>query len=159
MFGLLATVSNVSASEPLYPNSLLNWLRIIDSDEFDLVLATDQHGYYFAIKRDSDGDVLFCKFDHSNKDNIRESSWSVRGPNGETVLDTDSAKKSPDGITITYKNASGGVVRTIIYDAGLLFPIRKHEHKGVRIIFSGHLMNGSKKVLFDEFVLLPQHAG
>ncbi len=161
---LCSTVRTTAASEPLYPDSLLNWLRIIDSDDLTLLCASNQHGFYFAVKLDSDGDIVFCHFNHSNEpiDNPRQFSLVVRDADGNDLHDIDSNKRSPSTVKIEYSEDSHfGPIKTsssatIAYSRGVTYPLRTHNHKVIRICYVEILRDGTKKILFDQVMHLPQ---
>jgi len=161
---LYSTVPATATSEPLYPDSLLNWLRIIESNDFTLLSASSQHGYYLAVKMDANGGILFCDYEHSSRsrNNPRNFSLAIRDAEGNDLHDFDSKKKSPDAVDITYPKSSRVSLGrtsssvTIAYSAGVLYPLRKHNHTAVRIQYIETLKDGTMKMLFDQLVPLPK---
>ena len=144
-----------AASEPVADDSLLGWLRIIDSDTFTLLCASNQHGYYFAVKIDSDGDILFCKHKHrEGSTNNARFVLTVEDKHNNDLHDIDSQKESPDSVRIAHHvNESSSV--TIAYPAGVIYPLREHDHTTLRVRYTENRNDGRKVTLFDQFVYLP----
>ena len=156
-----------TASDPLSPDSLLNWLRIIDLKNFKLLHAADYNGTFFAVKIDGDGDILFCRYEHSgDRDRGKDARGfilSVVDLQGNELHHFDSKKRSPPSKKITYtKNLQLGPIQTkssvtIAYLAGTIYPLRKHDVPKVRVRYFETMENGRKKVLFDQRIqLLPK---
>jgi hypothetical protein len=92
---------------PLSPDTMLHWLQIIDSDEYRLLQAVDQNGYYFAVKQDKDGDIVFCDYWYGPEKEKTGKSFELVVSNlkKEDLYDWDS-KKSPATPTATISYTS-----------------------------------------------------
>ena len=164
---LMVSLSTSSSfgQESLQPDSLLNWLKIIDSEGFKLISACDQNGFYFAVKSDADGDIVFAKYEHEenpNATNPRSFSLQIKDENGEDLLDWDSKKKNPDSKEITYSGKKQiGPAKlyksiTITYSLGSIYPLKNRSGKGFKIQYAEKLGEDRTNVLFEQWIAKPQ---
>ena len=157
--------SSASSQEPLRPDSLLNWLKIIKLEGYDLISACDQNGFYFAVKVDADGDILFADYEHTrdplNRRNPRGFSRSVTDEDGKELFDWDSKKRSPESKEVEYSSEKrlgpAKVSRsvTVAYSTGRIYPLIDRSSKRIRIRYLEELDEGKSKVLFDHWIVMP----
>jgi hypothetical protein len=159
---LLTTVSyrNATAQEEVVPDSLLNWLRIVQSDGYRLVYAADKEGHFYAFYVDQDGDLLIANHCHDKNLAIDGSAFRVSDPESDRDLhDLTSKKEGPDykRITYTIRSAAGSSTKeismTTVYPTGILYPLKTTKPGVVRVqILVGELPN--QRTLLDEKVTL-----
>lgn len=154
---LFTQSSSVVAEDHLFPDSLLNWLRIIQCDGFRLVHASDRNGHYFAIYVDKDGDLLIAEdcYDVAQ----RGKTYDYRVVDTETnkgLHDPSSPKDSPDAWPdykkVTYSFKDGSSI-TNIYPTGYLYPLVKGDRKEVRVKIIAET-GDRKQILLDEVIQL-----
>lgn len=158
-----ASSNSLAGAPPLRPDTLLNWLRIIDIPNARLIYAADTNGYYFAVKVDQDGDILFCEYGHAveNRADVRSFSLDVLDSDGESLHDLDCRKKSPDTVEIEYRKESALAPAdtysstTVAYSRGTVIPLRRHGDSAVVIKYVD--TTGEKRVvLLSQRIALPQ---
>ena len=154
--------ATAQAQDPIVPDSLLNWLRLIEQDDFQTLNAADQNGFYFAVKIDEDGDILFASHEHrENAKSERLFSTRVQTLEGDELFDSDSKKRNPESIKVTYKSELRGIVKvrssiTVAYSPGMIYPLKKRDQKSIRVQYVEDLGDNKKNVLFNHVVILPQ---
>ena len=152
--------TNVSHQE-LWPDSLLNWLRIIDIEGYKLLQAVDQNGYYFAVKQDADGDVVFCQYRHTSEVVASTDSVVLRVSTlkGEDLFDWGSKKMlALSSAKIEYSTqvqvgpVSGCSSVTVAYLRGICYPLIEHRVAEVRVSYTRG--GEESEILFDQVVEL-----
>lgn len=142
MIFLLSAPATAQEQKELFPDTLLNWLRIIETDGFSVIYANDEDGEYTAISVDNDGDLLIATHDHNTKDNDGDSAVNkkerrfriVDVQTGDNLWDKSSKKETPDSAKITYKG-NNGIAKwsmTNSYPRGILYPLKPYEGRKVR---------------------------
>ncbi len=167
---LLCLVSVLSATaaaqehKDVVPDSLLNWLRIIEISGFKLVYASDDDGLFTAISVDSDGDLLIAK--HRGKTNDKQvevakigEEWSMRVvdvKSGQDLWDDQVKKPSPDSARVTHTSTNGVFTSsmTIAYTRGILYPLKPYEGTKVRYEVYRHV-KGVKETKLSHVLTLP----
>ena len=152
--------------ESLKPDSLLNWLKIIDLQDHKLISASDENGFFFAVKLDPDGDVLFANYEHSDgtrlEKNPRSFSLRIANENDEDLYDSDSDKRSPDSRQIEYSAEKRvGVVKesgsvTVAYSLGTIYPLNSRSEKRIKIQYKEKLDDDRTELLFEQWIEIPQ---
>src|SRR5579871_1678296 len=164
---LSASILMATEPQPPEPDSLLSWLRIIDIKGYRLLHASDQNGFYFAVKVDSDGDILFCHHEQSKPATAAGTSTiRIADPKSDADLqDPKSKKTGPEPVTITYvREIPDGVVRiqtatNVTFPTGSLYPLNNREIGAVHITWTREDEHHEKKVLFYQLVQLPHSTG
>ncbi len=157
LLAVLSTSTVTAAQDaPLKPDSLLNWLRIIDVPNTRLLFAADTNGFYFAVKVDADRDILFCNFEHPPRNPATERSFSleVLDTKGRSLHDFDDKKESPDTVILKYEFESPPGYVTVAYSRGFVFPLRKHDDPEV-IVSYVETTGGKDRVLLSQRIQLP----
>jgi hypothetical protein len=130
-----------------------------------LVYAGDVDGYYFAVKIDKDGDLLFCDYDHDKaaRNNSRAFSIDVFDSKGKSLHDISSKKKSPDSAEITYRReAAVGPLATsskvtVAYPRGVLLPLKRRDEPVVTVEYV-ETTGGKRRVLLSQRIPMPKKA-
>ena len=148
----------------LVPDSLLNWLRIIEMKGFTLIYASDDDGQFTAISVDSDGDLLIAnhteKASDKNIDGVKSGEeWSMHVldvKSGQDLWDDQVKKQSPDSARVTHTTTNGvfSSSMTIAYPRGLLYPLKPYEGRKVRYEVYRHV-NGAKETKLSYVLTLP----
>ena len=162
-----SSAQSLSAQESLIPVSLLNWLRILDDDDYRLLAAVDQNDFYFSVRVDSDGDILFATQDNLivSRRNPRSFTLEITDLDGNDLHDTKSKKENPKEREIVYPTRSKtGVVQTnksttLSYPAGVIYPLIQHETEWIRVRYIENVQDGKTIELFSQIVTLPANRG
>ena len=157
----------LSAQEPLLPFPLLNWLRILDDDDYRLLSAVDQTNFYFSVRVDSDGDILFSTQDNLivSRRNPRSFTLKITDLDGNDLHDSKSKKSNPKAIEIAHTaHSKTGVVetsesKTISYPAGVIYPLVQHESGRIRVRYIENVEGGKTTELFNQIITLPTNRG
>ena len=164
LVSLLAVPAVGQDQEDLVPDSLLNWLRIIETKGFKLIYASDDDGRFTAISVDSDGDLLIAH--HTEKTNDKPvggaksgEEWSmhiVDVKSGQDLWDDQVKKQSPESARVTYTRTNGIFTSSITnaYPRGFLYPLKPYEGRQVRYEVYRHV-NGVKETRLSYVLTLP----
>ena len=152
--------------EALKPDSLLNWLRIIDLEGYETLSAYNQNGYYFSVRVDADGDVLFAYYEHStdpkNQRNSRSFSTRITDEKGKNLYDGNSNKKNPKATEIEYSTKKNvGPIKvansiTVAFTRGSIYPLKNHTAKRLKVQYIEKLDEGQKRILLDQWIVMPE---
>lgn len=148
--------------EPLQPDTLMNWLRIIELSDTKLLYAGDVNEYYFAVKIDKEGDLLFCKHEHGPQPerNPREFATKVLAEDGSPLESAAPFKQPPKSIELTYRSSSKfGPLATsssvsIAYSRGVFLQLPKHKEKFVVVRFQ-EIVDGKPVTLLEQRIQMP----
>lgn len=92
---------------PLRPDSLLNWLRIIELDGNRLIYATETDESFFAVSRDREGDLFVAHYAKVALPENAKRKVSVTDPTtGKSVADYSRDKVNLKSATATYGASS-----------------------------------------------------
>lgn len=157
--------AKADASAPLSPNTLLNWLKIIDDDLYQLLHAVDQRGCFFAVKRDKDGDILFCHYNHKLVDTPHLRMLEITNPaNNQRIMTPSSTKPSPKPVEIVYSSSKKiGQVKVekvvpVLYAKGRMVTLTEHQLPAIHIVYKDTNDKGKVDILFDEVIEFPADA-
>jgi hypothetical protein len=161
----LSAQATAQKPKELVPDSLLNWLRIIETDGFTVIYATDDDGEFKAISVDAEGDLLIASHTRKPEGNegnraMSNDEWSmhiVDVQSGKDLWDEHVKKKGPDSARITYTNSNGIWISSItnVYPRGLLYPLKPFEGRKVRYeVF--RYVNGAKEAKLSHVLTLPE---
>lgn len=142
--------SPLSAQESAFPKSLVDWLNIIDVDGYRAVTASDQNGFYFAVKLGEQGEFLFSAFPHETNQ-TRSFTTFVETVDGTNLQDVDSPPPIPPAIKREFKDGS-----TFYGSAGFPVRLREHNETKIRVRYVEELDNEPDREVFNQVIVLPR---
>lgn len=153
---LACHAQSVIGQNTMHPFSLLNWLKILDDDDYKLISAVDQNNFYFSVRVDAEGDILFASQDNLIVSRARPRSLTLRITDleGNELRDLNSRKPSPIAKEIVYSDNS-----TVSHSAGTLYPLIDHTNDSIRVQFIETLEDNRSIELFNQVVKLPGNRG
>lgn len=166
-FAFCLFTSALLAGEPIRPDSLLNWLRLIELKEYKLLHASDENSHYFAVKVDADGDVLFCNLEHDGDLGGKPRGYSLRieDENGHDLHDNNSKKQSPETIVVEFPLKGGGGTSTFRYLRGRIYPLQEPRTRKIRVTYrtfrvaekDEDVNDDMERLIFDRVIELPDN--
>ena len=162
---LFAAPTAAQERKDLAPDSLLNWLRIIETEGFKVVFASDDDGEFTAISVDDEGDLLIAKHLLKTKDKEVDRAksgeeWSmhiVDVQSGKELWDETSKKQAPDSARITYASGNGIFTSSMTnaYPRGFLYALKPYD--GRKVLYQVFRYLDNAKVTKRSYVLtLPE---
>jgi hypothetical protein len=146
---LLASGSPVIAQDSALPESLVEWLNVIDTEGYRTLAATDQNGFYFAVLLGEQGEFIFSSFPHeTNK--TRSFTTIVETVDGTNLQDLKSPPPLPPAIKRKSKDGTG-------FYGSIGFPVRLREHNEtkLRVRYVEELDNKPDRELYNQVIVLP----
>ena len=143
------------------PDSLENWLQIIELSDFRTLVAVDVNGHFFAIKKNEDGDILVASHQHDESD-----AWS-RGTS--TMVESEAGENLFGGTFEIAENAHYIVERKIngtnaqlkiACPRGLVYSLKDHTETSIRVrYFVTREGEQTKTDILNQIVHLPKGDG
>ena len=146
------------------PSNLFEWLKLLHDDEYKLHSAIDQNGYWFAIRSDSDGDIVFSCHRHDGHDADEKNEFTLRieDKRGNDLRDSKSKKQNPKPIEIV---ASRQMVLgdyttetefTYTYLSGIIYPLSSNASGSIVVVYCQKDKDGKKTELFRQQISRPK---
>ena len=163
---LKQTIIPFPVVNPKPPDTLFNWLNIIDLKDYRLLSAIDQNGYFFAVKLDADRDIVFCHFENSDSTARPNDGGSYRVSiedlDGKNQIDHGERKQFPPSFEVTFTGESKvGPLKisqaiSVIYLTGRAYRLKNRNIDRVRVRFLEELPGKAEVALFDQIVEVPR---
>lgn len=145
------------------PQSLLDWLRLIEHEEFRTLAAVDQHDHYFAIKTNADGKLLVAAHRHSSgiEKIVASNSVIIETLGGEGLFNGEFDALKPAGFKYTRKQDMGDDNKTTMHitlacQRGAVYGLKPHDEKFIRVKYIVRFGGEDKDVeLLNQVIALP----
>ena len=141
--------SPLIAQDSAFPKSLVDWLNIIDVDGYRTLTASDQNGFYFAVKLGDQGEFLFSAFSHETNP-TRSFTTSVETVDGTNLQDVDAPPSFAPAIKREFEDGS-----TFCGSAGFPVRLRGHNETKIRVRYVEQLDNQPDREIFNQVIVLP----
>jgi hypothetical protein len=116
-------------------DELLDWVAAVRRDDFSLVKATRQNGYFIAIFKTGDGDLAFCRSEIGAP--RIASSLTVEDTKGQSVRDINAPQKRAQRILLReYRVTRPNVKFSVLVHDGEVLPIIKMPPQHFRVKFA-----------------------
>ncbi len=165
LIAVFLSLAHVGSACGQPPADLLGWLKMLENDKYRLVSSLDQNGYWFAVRVDSDGDLLFSSHQHDDEQVDDKCVLRVQDAKGNDLHDIDSKKRSPETIKIVSKrqvkigNVFSETEFTLSYLAGTIYPLKNSKlNEPVDVIYTRHNKDGTTTELFRQRLVRSKNA-
>jgi hypothetical protein len=133
-------------------SSLLEWLDFLQPGNARLLKAADQAGYYIAVFKDGDGDLVFCHHEKRGTDTA-DFVVSVTDDSGRNLTDQDSQRTRHLHRLFAIPADTGNGIVIVLWNDGSIFPLVEEPPERLRVVFEvSPTSDGDRVTAFDEMV-------